>query len=194
MSEESLQILEFIAFAFSITGVILTIRQNILCWPAHLLGVTSYLVFFFQTGYFANMYLQLFYIFMSLYGWYYWAYAGKNNKKTVPVSLIKKSEAIVIVILVPIATMIVYYFLTRYSDPANAVFDSITACLSIAGTWMMAKKIIQHWIVWIFTNCLYVYMYLIGGFYLTALLFFILIILAIKGWIEWKKSYKLQKV
>jgi nicotinamide mononucleotide transporter len=192
MFDVNFSTLEIIAFIFSLTGVILTIRQNILCWPAHLAGVSCYLIFYYQTAYFATMSLQLFYIIMSLYGWYYWLKGGKNNGYKVPVRKLRPIELAGTLLFVPVASVLIYLYLGNFPDSTSPELDSLTFSLSIAGTWMMAKKIIAHWIIWIIANVLYIYMFVTGGIYLTALLFVILAFLAIKGLITWRKSYELQ--
>jgi len=84
---------------------------------------------------------------------------------------------------------LVVYILQNYTDSPVSYKDSLVTSLSIIATWMLAKKIIQHWFVWIFVNFFSVYLFYTRELYLTAILFIIYGALSVVGYLNWKKGF-----
>lgn len=178
----------------SILGLIyiwLSIRQNILTWPVGLLSSLFYIAIFFESKLYAGMSLQFYYAAMSVYGWYYWKSAKNNEtgeKIGVRFTLIKEWLLIFVAFLV-IFTVIVLA-LQKFTDSDVPYIDALTTTAGIIATLMMARKLIENWIIWIIADSISIFMYIEKQLWLTALLYLVFTVMAIFGFIEWQKTIK----
>ena len=88
--------------------------------------------------------------------------------------------------------ILIAFILKRYTDSDIILLDSFTTSLSIVATWMLARKIMEHWIIWIVVDSVSAALYIYKGLYPTVILFAIYTVLAILGYIEWKKQWRIQ--
>jgi len=171
-----------------------SIKQKIWLWPVGLIGSGFYFVEFYNKALYANMALQGYFIGMSIYGWYYWIKISKSesNKEQFSCKNITLRTVLYILIFGVIIEILLWYLLKQIPDTDYPFFDSLTTTLSIIGTWMLAKKYIENWILWIVVDSIYVGLYLYIPMYPTTILYFIYTILAIVGFYEWKKEQQKQ--
>lgn len=168
-----------------------SIKQHIFTWPTGLLTSLLYVVIFFRSGFYADMGLQVYYVVISIYGWYYWLRGGKspgNEKqqtsvKNMPMRILIPSLFVTVVIFVLLITVLV-----NYTDSTVPYMDSLTTALSITATWMLAKKYIEHWLIWIFVDIASAGLYVFKGLWPTAVLFIVYTVMAVIGYREWKKE------
>ncbi len=183
--------IELLGAILGILYIFFSIRQNILTWPTGLLTSVLYVVVFFQAKLYADMGLQVYYVIISIYGWYFWLRGKKaQEKQQIPVRLTSKQLRIKLIV----ATFILYGFiliiLLNFTDSDVPYMDTLTTALSIVATWMLAKKYIGHWIIWIFVDAVSAGLYVYKGLWPTVILFVIYTIMAVLGYIEWKKDLK----
>ncbi|MBK5284147.1 MAG: nicotinamide mononucleotide transporter [Bacteroidia bacterium] len=171
---------------FGILGVWLTIKQNILCFPAGIINVGLYTFLFFGSKLYSDAALQIIYIILLVYGWIQWKHKDRNNES--PVSKTEKGPLILLLILGAGAAFFLGTFLYKKTDASLPYLDASTTSMSLIAQWMIAKKKIENWIIWIVADVIYVGMYIYKSLYLTSFLYFIFILLAVKGYAEWKKS------
>lgn len=185
--------IELLGAILGILYIVFSIRQNILTWPTGLLTSLLYIVVFFKSGVYAAMGLQVYYVFISIYGWYFWL-KGKNtnNKSQLPVQLVNKRLWIKIGLISILIYSAILFILIKFSDSDVPYLDSLTTSLSIVATWMLAKKYIEHWIIWIFVDLVSTGLYIYKNLWPTVVLFIIFTIMAILGYIEWKKDLKIK--
>lgn len=182
-------ILEAIAFVFGIASVIYSKKENILVYPVGLVATVITVYLLYKAQYFGDMMMNFYYSAMSVYGWWNWS-RKKNNKTVIPISRTTFAEKIIGVLLV-IVTMIVTYFVYRYYGyeikPENYI-DIFTSGIFFTGMWYMAKKKIENWMLWIFADFITVPLYAYRGLGMLSLQYLIFTILAIQGYLAWKKS------
>jgi nicotinamide mononucleotide transporter len=184
---------ELLGAILGILYVVFSIRQNILTWPTGLLTSLLYIVVFFNSGLYAAMSLQVYYVAISFYGWYFWlSRKSTNNKSQLQVQLVKKRLWIKMGGISILIYSVILFILIKYSDSNVPYLDSLTTSLSIMATWMMAKKYIEHWIIWIFIDLVSSGLYLYKNLWPTVLLFIVYTIMAFLGYIEWKKDLKIE--
>lgn len=183
----------------SVLGVLyifFSVKQNILTWLTGLLTSVLYIVVFFSSKFYADMALQFYYVVISIYGWILWT-KGKqidNRKEGLPVvSTPAKMYPLLILISTGLWTGI-YFILKNYTDSPVPVGDSFTTALSIVATWMLARKIIEHWLVWIVVDLISLGLYIYKGLYPTTILFLVYTVAAVWGYLEWKKELDKQDV
>jgi len=184
--------IEVLGFVFGILYVITSVKQNILTWLFCLLTAILYIYVFLDSKFYAGMTLQLYYVFVSVYGWITWSKGtkSKEGEEELKVSNLKKQQYI---FLVPISFILwsgIFFILQRFTDSPVALSDSFMTAFSIVGTWMVAKKNLECWIVWIAVNFFSVIIYFNRDLYPTAILYLIYLGSAIWGYIEWKKELK----
>jgi nicotinamide mononucleotide transporter len=174
----------------TITGFLFlgfSIRQHFLTWPVGLLNALFYIVVFFYSKIYADMALQFYYVAISCYGWWCW-YKGTETGNRLNVSRTSRSTwfkliAIAIAMFLGIAAVLVYY-----TDSKVPIWDGLTTSLSIVATWMMARKKIEHWLIWILVDSLSIGLFVFKELYPTTLLFVTYTILAFYGYLEWRKE------
>ncbi len=180
-----MSIWEWLGFVSGVLGVILTIRQHILCWPLAIVSVAVYTYVFFVSGLYGDMALQLFYLGSSIYGWWLWA-KGKGMQEFV---VFKMSEKIMLISVGLTAVLtVLFYFILKQTNTNVAFYDAFLTAVSLVTTWLMAKKYLENWIIWVFADCAYVFLYVFKELYLTAILYLIFAVLAALGYFQWKKK------
>jgi nicotinamide mononucleotide transporter len=184
--------IELIAAFCGIGGVWLTTRQNILCWPVALVNVILYIYIFYVSKLYADAGLQVFYLFMTLYGWYHWYFGGQEHDN-LPVSRISKKALLAYLSVGIPFSFLCGYLLQRYTDASFPYQDSFVSIWGILGTHMMARKILEHWLLWIIVDLCCVGIYLAKGLYPTTILYFIFSLLAVYGFYQWKKDLNIQQ-
>ena len=184
--------LEIAAMLTGVAGVWLTARQNILCFPIGIINVVLYAWLFFSPGIqlYADALLQCIYVFLLIYGWMQWS--KQRNETIVPENTDSKSEVRIILFGIS-ATLLSGYFFDNYTDASYPWLDSSLTCMSLAAQWMVAKKFIENWIVWIVADIIYIPLFLFKHLPLTAILYGIFLILAIIGYMDWKKKIILNR-
>lgn len=200
----------FIEIFGAVTGIIyvfLEIRQTIWLWPVGLVTSAVYIWVFFTSKFYADMSLQGYYLVISCLGWYWWAKGtglrvqGTEHKKEVEngragewesgelqVTRLKLRTGIVLAIVFVFLCTIMWFVLTRLTDSPVPVRDSFITSLSIVATWMLARKIYEHWFLWIVVNFVSAVFFLTRGLYPTVILYIVYGIMSFVGLIEWKKT------
>jgi nicotinamide mononucleotide transporter len=196
--------LEIFGAAAGIIYVFLEIRQNIWLWPVGIITSAVYIIVFFTSKFYADMSLQVYYVAISFYGFYVWRFGTKasstthdNNSavagdthKSVPLRVSRTPRTLIIrlaAIYLALHTGM-WYVLANFTDSPVAGWDSFTTALSVVATWMLARKYIEHWILWIVVNIVSLILYIYKGLYPTTLLFVVYTIMAFVGYRAWRKD------
>jgi nicotinamide mononucleotide transporter len=184
---------ELFGALLGILYIFFSIRQHILTWPVGLLTSILYIIVFFRSGFYADMGLQFYYVFISIYGWYYWLTGGdKKEEENLPV----RKVTMAVLVKSTLATVLIYAFilfiLIRFTDSTVPFMDSFTTALSIIATWMLAKKYIEHWLIWIVVDTVSAGLYVYKNLWPTVVLFLVYTVMAIIGYYEWEKDFNKQ--
>jgi nicotinamide mononucleotide transporter len=208
----------FIEIFGAVTGIIfvfLEIRQNIWLWPVGLVTSAVYIWVFFTSKFYADMSLQGYYLVISCLGWYWWT-RGKKRRlrskatkfreaeggdveklrieetetKELQVTRLKLSTGIMLALVFFLLYIIMWFVLTRLTDSPVPVRDSFITSLSIIATWMLARKIYEHWFLWIVVNFVSAVFFLTRGLYPTVILYTVYGIMSFVGLAAWKKTIK----
>lgn len=169
--------------------VILEVKQNKLLWPLGLITSATYVYVFFSGKFYADMGLQVYYVLISIYGWYYWSRGGsRTDKGELPVVRISRQQLFILFPTFAISWAGIWFILDRFTDSTVPVGDSFTTALAIVATWMLTRKIIEQWILWILANVVSIGLYLYKGLYPTVILYAVYAGMAVYGYVEWKRS------
>ncbi|MBN2349810.1 MAG: nicotinamide mononucleotide transporter [Bacteroidales bacterium] len=181
----------------TITGLIYlfySIRGSILLWPFGIFTSALYIYVFFDSKFYADMGLNVYYLLISIYGWYHWLHPDKNDPSgkghNLLISKITKSRSIIL-FFITLGIFIVLALILRYfTDSELPYWDAFTTAASITATWMLARKILEHWLIWIVVDAVSAGLYVYKGLFPTVLLFLVYTIMAIIGYIQWKKEWR----
>jgi nicotinamide mononucleotide transporter len=179
--------LEAAAVLFGIVSVLLSIRQNIWSWPTAIGNATLYIFLFWQARLYANMGLQVAYIALSVYGWHKWLHGG-GGRTALDVSRATSRLLVALVAIGTASSLAIAAVLTRYTDGSLPYVDSITTAANLIAQWMLARKILENWILWIAVDVVSVGMFLHKSLYLTALLYVVFLGLSATGYRRWRRS------
>ena len=164
------------------------IKQKIWLWPLGIVTSVFYIIIFYTSKFYADMSLQFYYVFISIYGWYNWTKGTNNNNHNLPVINLSKKLGINLFIIHLFILGLIYSILKNHTDSPIPFWDALTTSLSIIATWMLSKKIFELWFIWIFVNFVSMILYIYKGLYPTTVLFLFYSLLSIKGYMEWKKD------
>jgi len=177
-------LLDCIALITGILGVILTIFESIWCWPTALISVVISIMSFYNERLFGDMSLNVFYFFSGVYGWYYW-----NRRKGNAFSVSSLPLRYIPLIVLSIAAQsVIYYFILSYFKSDQVMFDSILTACSFTCTYLMTKKWVENWLLWVMIDGAYVFLYIIKEMPTYAILYTFFTLMAAYGFYSWKKQ------
>ena len=180
---------EISAAVISLIYLYFSYKQNILLWPFGLLSALFYIWIYYNSGFYADMSLQGYYVVISVYGWYHWTRGHKSEKgSNLKISRVKKREGSILFIVFLLLWLLISQVLIRFTDSQIPVMDALTTAGSIVATWMLARKIIEHWLLWIIIDTISLGLYIYKDLYATAVLFLIYTFVAIAGYFAWKRD------
>jgi nicotinamide mononucleotide transporter len=183
--------LEITAALFGAVAVYLAARENVWSWPTAIVNVSLYTIVFFQSRLYADMGLQVVYLVLSIYGWYNWLHGGAQ-RSTLHVTRAPPRLLLGLVAFVAVASYALGATLAAKTNAALPYLDSALTVTSLVGQWMMTRKILENWLLWIAVDIVYVPMFLSRGLAATAVLYAVFLILAVLGFVEWRRSYSRQ--
>jgi len=181
--------LEPIAVAFGIVSVWLSVKENIWSWPTAIVNVLLYFVIFRDQRLYAAMSLQLFYAGISVYGWYHWLFGGAQHSR-LKVSRTPHRLRWVLPLIVVAFALTLGTILRRYTNAALPYVDATLTSGSLAAQWMMSRKYLGNWAVWVTLDVAYVMVFINRGLPLTAFLYGVFLVLASRGHVEWSRSLR----
>ncbi len=179
--------LELLAALTGAGSVWLSVRQNIWSWPLAIVNVLLYAVVFYEAKLYADMGLQVVYAVLSIYGWYQWLYGGEN-RTTLRVSRTRARQAVILAVIGAVGASTIGTLLHRGTDASLPFLDSSLSSASLVAQWMMTRKLLENWLVWIAVDIVYIGMFAYKSLYITAVLYAVFLVLATRGWIEWRRS------
>ena len=181
--------IEVLGVVFSILYLFFSIRQNILLWPMGIISALLYMVVFYQSKFYADMGLNGYYFFISIYGWILCRQTDKDPAKELSVTRIHLRMAGLLLVITVLSFFGIGVILDKFTDSPIPYWDAFTTAVSFTATWMLARKILEHWILWIIVDLVSMGLYLYRGLYPTLVLFAIYSTMAVIGYFEWRKSY-----
>jgi len=180
-------ILEIIAATLTVWCVLLAATNKILNWPISMIASIFYFVIFFENHFFSDAYLQIAFLIFQTYGWWYWSNFNPSKKEK-EISKIQKHQMIKLFIVSGFLYVIWLYCYKKFNPTARIPeIDALTTIVSLTALYMQVKHWIENWIVWIVVDLIYIPMYIYGNQIITAVLYVLLIAIAIKGYFDWKR-------
>ncbi len=183
--------IELAGSVLSIIYLYLSIKQRVSLWIFGFLCSLLYAIVFFQSKFYADMSLQFYYLGVSAFGWISWKAGKPENRKELPVKRTTPLSGAIILVIALVLYFLYYFILSEYTDSPLPKADAFTTALSIVATWMLARKMIEHWWLWIIVDSVSAGLYFYKALYPTAILFVIYTVMAVIGYRQWKKSLQM---
>jgi nicotinamide mononucleotide transporter len=180
-------LLELFAAVIGALSVWLSVRQSIWSWPTAIVNVVLYVIVFYEAKLYADMGLQVIYAVLSVYGWYEWLYGGEGRTQLHVTRTSPRLGALLTLIALG-GSIALGTLLHRVTDAALPFMDSFLSSTSLVAQWMMTRKKLENWLVWILVDVLYVGMFIFKGLYLTAGLYAVFLALAVRGYLDWRRT------
>lgn len=179
---------ELIAAGLGFIAIYLQIKQNVWYWLVSIIMVSMYIYIYIDAKLYADMSLQVYYLGISFYGWYMWLFGQKinNHKEGLSVSSSSIKLRIILASTAVLLFFVIAWFLIQFTNSDLPYWDSFTTSLSFVATWMLARKKLENWLIWIVVDAVSVGIYIYKDLYPTAVLFLFLSVLALVGYRKWK--------
>ena len=180
--------LEAIALVFGVISVIYAKKTNILVYPTGIICTVITVFLLFKAKYFGDMMMNIYYSIMSIYGWWNWS-RKDNDNYLVKISRVKMEDLNSIIIFF-LVTVLITFLVYKTSSVDIGIFnyvDIFTSGLFFVAMWLMANKKLESWIFWIIADIITVPLYAFRGLGMLSLQYIIFTVLAIQGYLEWKK-------
>ena len=181
-------LLELFAVFMNILSVIYAKRNSVLVYPTGLIGTGIFVYLLFNFSLLGDMIINFYFVIMSIYGWYYWT-QKKEGKVIHNVSRVTVNEyyfSIIIAVISLISIYLVYDFFGKWNS-WTAYVDSITTAIFFIAMWLMARRKIESWTFWFIGDIITIPLYFYKGLTISSIQYLIFLILAILGYISWKK-------
>ena len=212
-------ILEFVAALFGVISVFYARKENILVFPTGIISTAIYVYLLSQWYLYGDLIINIYYTLMSIYGWYMWhkvIYSDHHHISVSRTNTVDKLKAFGIFLFTSIFVIVVYRYYNVMPNQldftesvayawqhifsgnlkdfrvATPFLDTFTTGIFFAAMWLMANKKLENWTLWIIGNIVSIPLYFVKGYGFTGIQYSIFLILAIMGYIEWKKQIKLR--
>lgn len=182
---------EWISTLAQVASVWYAKKNNVLVYPTGIIGVllASYVYFFMiDPPLYADASLNIYYFAMSVYGWYNWVQKKDGTHYTYPISWCTRKELGVGIGFFIFFWIVIYIILSKFTDSNTPFLDSLVSSSAITSMWWMAKRKIENWLAWIFSNIIAIPLNFYKGLMLFTLMYVLFLALAWAGYREWKKK------
>jgi nicotinamide mononucleotide transporter len=181
---------------FGIVSVYLASRASIHTWSTGIVNVILFFLIYYQVQLYSDMLLQIYFLVMSIYGWVVWQ--QRKSKESATIRSLSRKEQLYLYQGIIISAVLLGWLIANihqllpqmFSKPAAyPLADAFTTTMSVVATVLLARKILQSWILWILVDLVSVVLYWHRGIYLVALEYILFLIIATVGLLQWRKLY-----
>ena len=184
--------LEIIGTIIGLIYLWLEYHASIYLWVASIVMPIVYIFIFYDAGLYADMGINIYYVLASIYGFVCWRWAIGLKRKESPTEELKISHTPIkfitpLSIISIVLTFALAYILISFTDSNVPWWDSATTSLSIVAMWLMARKYIEQWWVWLVVDVVSAGVYIYKDLYFTAGLYALYAVIAYFGYKKWKE-------
>lgn len=181
-------VLEIVAVIFGFLSVLYSKQNNILVFPTGIVSTLIFVYLLLKWELLGDMMINAYYFIMSIYGWYIWSSkVGATHVTPISATTTKEKKwGIMLFIATLLFVFIIYNVFGKWTSWV-AYVDTVTTAIFFVGMWLMAKRKIENWLLWIIGDLISVPLYLYKGFTFTSFQYLVFTIVAIYGYLQWKK-------
>ncbi|MBN2487312.1 MAG: nicotinamide mononucleotide transporter [Bacteroidales bacterium] len=185
--------IEIIATLTGFIYLLYSIAGDKKLWLFGLISSSLYVYICYAAGIYADMGINIYYVLVSIYGWAHWAfYHNGATVSEMPYSRAKAREWLLLAAFTGAIYVVLVFVLKKFTNSTIPYIDSFTTALSVTATWMLARKMVEHWLVWIVVDSISAGLYIYKGLYPTSFLFGVYTVLALSGYKRWIFKWKEQ--
>jgi len=182
---------EYVAVFFGIASVWFSRKENILVYPVGIINTILYVYISFEGSLFGEVVVQVYYTIMSIYGWILWTKKNSLQKPVIVITRSNKKEWVSHLLFFSVFFITFFASLTylkkEFAPGAIPLADAFASATAFTGMWLMAKKKVESWYWWIATNIASIPLYFVKQYVFTSVYYFILLIMAVWGLVEWTR-------
>jgi nicotinamide mononucleotide transporter len=182
---------EIIGTVFGLLSVWLSIRKSVWCWPTGLVNVICFFVMFYQVKLYAELITYAVFFVLGVYGWWKWSSGSERTELAITRTPRRISVALIALALMWAPAQ--GFALVNYTDASLPYWDSSITVLSLIAQWMMARKYLENWMLWIAVDVLGIGVYQAKGLYVTSGLYVVFLIMATCGLVAWWRALERHK-
>ena len=180
--------LEIIGTLVGLAYLWLEYKASIYLWIASIIMPAIYIFVYYEAGLYADFGINIYYLGAAVYGWWVWKYGHKpKTMEELPITRMPARSWLKAAVVFLVAQFVIAWLLINHTDSNVPWWDAFTTALSVIGMWMLARKYLEQWLVWIVVDVICVGLYIYKDLYFTAGLYGLYAVIAIFGWINWKK-------
>jgi len=179
--------LELAAFVLAIWMVVCNIRVKVLGWPLAIAASLLYFLLFWRSRLYGDAALQIFFVAVAAWGWWQWLRGTDDSGRPLQVRTLGRRGLAVALAACALAWPAAALFLDRYTDTDVAWWDAFPTAASVLGQWLLGRKYVENWPVWIVVNVVSVGLFAYKGLWLTALLYAVFVAMSVVGWRAWRE-------
>jgi nicotinamide mononucleotide transporter len=184
---DNVNILEILGTIVGLIYLWLEYKASIYLWVTGIIMPAIYIVVYYRAGLYADFGINIYYLLAAAYGWIVWRYGkGTKQKAELPITCMPRRYWLPVAAASAVALVTIAYVLINFTDSNVPWFDSFTTALSIIGLWMLARKYIEQWWVWIAVDVVCCGLYIYKGLYFTSALYGFYSVIAVFGYLKWK--------
>lgn len=170
--------------------IYLATKENVLSWPVSIISVIAYAWVFYDAKMYGDMALQFYFLCSAFYGWYFWINNKQSDDK--PITNLSLKGWWIAFGSVLLLSVVLGLYLDRYTDTNVPYEDGFCTALSFVAQLMLTRKILQNWILWIIVDLCYIPLYIYKNLNLSAVFYAFLVAIAVKGYLDWRRTYREQ--
>jgi len=180
--------IEVLGFVTGAVSVAFAVRESAWNWPVGIANNVFFFVLFWKAKLYADALLQIVYVIISIYGWWNWLHGGAGNSK-LPITRTRLQTALLLFLVTALSTAVMAFVLEKFTDSQVPIGDGVTTALSLTAQYMLSRKLLENWWVWMTADVIYILLYCYKSLYLTGILYAIFFAMCIVGYRGWRKSF-----
>lgn len=185
--------IEWFGMLTGVAGIWLSIKERVSAWVFFIACYAAYIWISYAYGLYAFLVMNAAFVTIAAYGLYKWSRGTNKDEATLPIRTTKRAHWPLVVIFMIAGTIGVGALLSLRGEASMPYLDALAACSGFVAQWMLSRKQIETWLFWLISDTVYLYIFIQNASWPSTLLFGIFIILATKGWLEWRKNPDFQK-
>ncbi len=182
-----MSVLEIIGVAVGVIYLYFEWRASIWLWAASIVMPAIYIFVYFESGFYADMAMNGYYLGASIYGWLYWT-IGRKKENKLPITHIPRQKIVPLIAIGVVLWGAIWLALVRFTDSTVPIGDAFTTAASVVAMWALSRKYAEQWLIWLAVDVVCTALYLYKGLYPTAVLYGAYSVIALFGYFKWRKE------
>jgi nicotinamide mononucleotide transporter len=179
---------EVLGFLTGAVSVGLAVRESAWNWPVGIANNIFFFILFWNAKLYADALLQVVYVIISVYGWWNWLRGGVGHSK-LSIAKTPLRTGLLLFLVTALSTAIMAYILKRFTDSQVPFGDGVTTALSLTAQYMLSRKLLENWWIWMLADVIYIVLYCYKALYLTGFLYAVFFGMCIVGYMGWRKTF-----